>query len=639
MCGILGICSSAAPVSRDALLAGMRALRHRGPDGSGDWMSPDGRLGLAHTRLSVIDAESGGQPITNEDGRIRVIVNGELYDFEATRRNLERRGHRFRTRSDAEIVVHLYEEYGTACLDHLRGEFAFVLWDSARDMLFAARDRFGIKPLFYATPGPNLYLSSEVKALFAAGVPAAWNREAVFRALFACVSADETLFDGVRQIPPGHFLAVTGNGILMRRYWDAEYPVVADPRGAAPHPAEFIPRVRLLLEEAVRLRMRADVPVGCLLSGGLDSSTVLGLATRYAAYSMAAFTISFDDAAYDEREHAREAAAFSGAEFTVVSASRKRLADHFEESVYQGEILQYNAHGTARFLLSKAVSGSGYKSVLAGEGADELFAGYGFCRPAVLGEHESGSVRGRARSLWRLVRPASPVQQAIAETSPWLAGITRVMSLPDAVLTALAQRTRMMRSLLTADFAAQQRGHDPYRALFEALDAGAKLRKREPARQLIYLWLKTLFPGYVLAADRADMAHGVEVRLPFLDHVLFEYLRTVPVRTLAYGGEIKHLLREVAAPFIAPATRHRLKKPLMAPPFGHNASDPLLVVIQDLLRSSHAKDQPFLDCGALLRALDELRRPRQPGQASLDPLLIMAATLCVLSERYRVRAA
>jgi asparagine synthase (glutamine-hydrolysing) len=639
MCGVFGILSFDAPVSQEALRAGMQALRHRGPDGERQWLAPDGRVGLAHTRLSIIDLTTGAQPIASEDGRVRVVVNGELYGFEVIRAALERKGHRFSTQSDAEIVVHLYEEYGTSCLDHLRGEFAFVLWDQARHRLFAARDRFGIKPLFYARTNDGLHLASEAKALFASGVPAVWNEEVVFQAAFACLNPAESLFRGVQQVPPGHYLTATGTAVDLHRYWDADYPAAPSAGAHAPHPRECVDRVRALIDEAVRLRMRADVRVGCLLSGGLDSSAVLGMAARYAAGPMAAFTITFDDPDYDESSAAREAAAFSGADLTEVPATRARLAERFEDSVYHGEILQYNAHGTARFLLSRAVSQSGYKTVLAGEGADELFAGYGFSRAAVLGPRAGGALRRRLRQLWKMAQPRSPVQQSIARTSPWLERASRAIDLPDELLTSLAQRMTVLRSVLASDFADRQRRRDPYRDLYESLNPAPRLRGREPAKQLIYLWLKTVFPGYVLTADRADMAHGVEVRLPFLDHILFDHLRTIPVATLAHGGEIKHLLREAASPFLAPATRHRLKKPLMAPPFSEQPGHPLLGVVQDLLRSQRARAQPFFDVDALLRTLDARVAHGGKGQASLDPLLMMTASLCVLGERLRISSA
>ena len=637
MCGIVGIRSRTQPVSAAALLAAACALYHRGPDGRGHWLSPDRRAGLAHTRLSIIDHITGDQPIANEDQTIHVVVNGELYGFEAIRCSLEKRGHRFRTRSDAEIVLHLYEEYGTACLKHLRGEFAFVLWDDNNKTLFAARDRFGIKPLFYAEHGDALYLASEAKALFSAGVPAAWDEESVFQVLFACVAQDRSLFRGVNQVPPGHFLVASDRGVSLERYWDADYPVAPKASSRNADPRESLVEVRRLLEESVRLRMRADVPVGCLLSGGLDSSVALGIASTQGARPMEAFTIGFDHPDYDESAFARCSAEFAGANLNVVSAADAVLAEHFVESVGQGEIMQYNAHGTARYILSSAVRRAGYKSVLAGEGADELFAGYGFCRPAVLAQQNgAGHLRTRMRMAWRLVRPASLQQTVIGQSSRWLARAIRMTELPPPVIASLADRMEVLRSVMAPGFAGRHQQRDPYRSLYDSLGAGEKIRGREPAKQLIYLWLKTIFPGYILAADRADMAHSVEVRLPFLDHILFEYVRNIPVTTLGYGGQNKFVLREAAAPFLAEPIRHRPKKPLMAPPFTLRKGSRLFGVIQDVLRSRAMLDVPFFAPGAVTLLADDVHRGNGDGRASLDPLFIMAASLCVMQERYRL---
>jgi len=277
MCGIVACFSRREPVSEAALARATHSLYHRGPDGRRHWMSADGAVGLGHARLSIIDLTPGEQPIPSEDGRTRIVVNGEFYGYEAIQRELEARGHRLRTRSDSEIALHLWEDYGAQCLHHLRGEFAIVLWDEARRTIFAARDRFGIKPLVYAWHQDTLYFASEVKALFAAGVPARWDEESVYNAVAFGEHQVRTLFDGVHQIPPGHYLIATDRHVQVTRYWDFDYPP-AGQAGAGRSDADHIAEFRHELEESVRIRLRADVPVGVYLSGGLDSCAVLGLA-------------------------------------------------------------------------------------------------------------------------------------------------------------------------------------------------------------------------------------------------------------------------------------------------------------------------------------------------------------------------
>src|SRR6516162_3077837 len=291
MCGIVTVFSNDAPVSADLLARATRALHHRGPDGQRQWIAPHHRVGLGHARLSIIDLTTGDQPIANEDEQLHIVVNGEFYDFERQRRDLEKRGHLFQTRSDSEVALHWYEEFGAHCVQQLRGEFAFVLWDEANQSLFAARDRFGIKPLYYAVHDGTLYLASEIKALFVAGVPARWDDESFYQAATGLTMPDRTLFDGVYQVPPGHYLTATTNGMRILRYWEFYYPP-ADELGADKRDeSAFVEEFASVFEEAVRLRLRADVPVGCYLSGGLDSCATLGFASRNSSSPVQAFTL------------------------------------------------------------------------------------------------------------------------------------------------------------------------------------------------------------------------------------------------------------------------------------------------------------------------------------------------------------
>jgi asparagine synthase (glutamine-hydrolysing) len=329
MCGITAFFSSDKRISVERLKRATHSLHHRGPDSQGAWLSPNQRVGLGHARRSIIDLTTGDQPIANEDERIHIVVNGEFYDFEHQRRELERRGHLFRTRSDSEIALHLYEEFGAHCVQQLRGEFAFVLWDEANQTLFAARDRFGIKPLYYAIHDHTLYLASEIKALFAAGLPARWDHECFYQGATGPPMSDRTLFDGVHQVPPGHYLTATTNGMRILRYWEFYYPP-ADELGAGTRDeSAFVEEFAAVFEEAVRLRMRADVPVGCYLSGGLDSCAVLGFAARLSSSPIQAFTLTFDRAAYDEGDIAREMAARAGANFHPIPIKQSDIADNF----------------------------------------------------------------------------------------------------------------------------------------------------------------------------------------------------------------------------------------------------------------------------------------------------------------------
>ena len=631
MCGIVAVVSRGEPFSEQALVRATQRLLHRGPDEQHHWMAAGGRAGLGHTRLSIIDLSTGAQPIANEDESLRIVVNGEFYDFERIRSELERRGHRFRTRTDSEIALHLYEEKGIDCLDDLRGEFAFVLWDEKNDTLFAARDRFGIKPLFHARVGDALVVSSEVKALFAAGAPAAWDSESVFHNIFLGQHEDRTLFDGIRQVPAGHYLLSTRDSMRVGRYWDVDYPR-ADAASDLGTQTACVERVQTLIEESVRLRMRADVPVGCYVSGGIDSSAVLGMAASHAGRGVAAFTIAFDHPDFDESASACRSAAHAGADFHPIRVTEADFAACFADAVWQGETIQYNAHGPARYLLSKAVQQAGYKVVMAGEGADELFAGYAFARTALLSSGNGGMQW--PRRLFRLMRARTAPERAVASTSPSLERACRVIGVPSDLMTSLGEKLGLLRSIMAPCFAASFRDRDPFREFMAQFDVRRSLAGREPVKQLLYLWLKSLFVNYVLAGERLDMAHAVEVRLPFLDHKLFELTRAIPAAVLAQGGGRKQLLREAMKSYVTDEVYRGEKQPFFGPPSTLRVGNPLYTFVQDLLRSDTFRSVPFFDRLAVIALLDRLPRMDDTSRSALDPIVLMLASLTILNERY-----
>src|SRR5262249_44296203 len=494
--------SAREPIRADALERATRRLAHRGPDGQRTWLAGDRRVGLGHARLSIIDLATGDQPIAGEDEALRIVVNGEFYDFERTQRDLEGRGHRLRTRSDSEIALHLYEDFGTACLSHLRGEFAFALWDGPNDTLFAARDRFGIKPLYYAVHRGTMYLASEIKALLAAGIPAVWDRAAFFQANhFLGTPHDRTLFEGIHPVPPGHYLLASSGQVRLIRYWDFDSPPAAAPRPARPD-AEYAERFRHALDEAVRLRLRADVPVGCYLSGGLDSCAVLGLAATHRTEPIRAFTLTFDRADYDEGPIARAMAAYAGADFQPIPIRQADLASRLADAAWQAETLCFNAHGVAKYLLSRAVRDAGYKVVLTGEGSDEILAGYAHFRRDLLLQGARGQDPGAVQQLLEQLQANNPVSRGLllpdGEVPP-LASVRRALGFVPSWLEAFATTEARLHALFAPDFAAEFAGRDPYRAFLNGLDVAGQLAGRAPVNQSLYLWSKAALPSYILA--------------------------------------------------------------------------------------------------------------------------------------------
>ena len=641
MCGIVAAFSRREPVAVESLKRATQSLYHRGPDGQRHWISDDRRVGLGHARLSIIDLATGDQPMANEDGRIRIVVNGEFYGYEDIRQELERGGHRLRTRSDSEIALHLYEDVGVQCLHRLRGEFAFVLWDSVNRTVFAARDRFGIKPLFYAWHNNTLYFASEVKALFAAGVPARWDEESVYHSVEFGGHQTRTLFDGVFQVPPGHYALATDKHFQLHRYWDFDYPRM----GSLPvrSDEEYVAEFRQALEEAVRIRLRADVPVGCYLSGGLDSCAALGLAAKHHADPIRAFTLTFDRAEYDEEKEAREMAAKAGAVFFPIPMRQDDLADNFAAATLQSETLCINAHGVAKYMLSRAVRDAGYKVVLTGEGSDEILGGYAHFRRDVLMYNREGQdpevIAGLLRDLERL----NPVSRGLllphGEPLP-LDGVKRMLGFVPSWIETFSARSAKLRDLMSAELLENYGGRRGYLPLLSDLDVHRQLNGRDPLNQSLYLWSKTLLPNYLLAilGDRMEMGHSIEGRVPFLDHHLVEVIRSQPVTMKIRGMTEKFVLREAVRDVISDTVYRRQKHPFLSPPATLNPQERLSTFMQDTLRGPTMASIPYFDQKKVVGLLDSLGTMDEGAQVANDQVLMHLVSACVLQEGFGLAA-
>jgi asparagine synthase (glutamine-hydrolysing) len=631
---------SDARFSAEDLRRGTKALFHRGPDAHNQWISKDGRVGLGHTRLSIIDLAGGDQPIANEDHSAHIVVNGEVYDFERIQRELTEAGHRLRTKSDSEVILHLYEDLGVQCLEELRGEYAFVVWDQRNQTLFAARDRFGIKPLYYAVHRDVLYLASEVKALFAAGVPGVWDDESAFNMTNFVVhsgSATRTLFKGIYQVPAAHYLIATKNSLQVRRYWDIDYPDASGIRASSRDEREWEERLHGVLSEAVRLRMRADVPVGCYLSGGLDSCATLGMATKFTP-KIRAFTLSFDHKDYDERSVAEEMANFAGADFHPIDVTQDSLVRAFEDAVHHSETLFFNAHGVAKFLLSKHVRDAGYKVVLTGEGADEVFAGYAHYRRDMLLYNSQGEdpewIQSELRELHAANRVSAgtslPHGQALN-----LESVRRVLGFVPSWFVAFGSIGMNLQGLLAQDFKARHSG-DPYRYLLSNIDVRNQLRGRDAVTQSLYLWAALPLQSYILnvLGDRMEMAHSIEGRVPFLDHKVVELVRDMPTTQKIRGRAEKYVLREAAKRYITPTVYQRHKHPFRVPPSMITMRGPMSQLINDTLRGTAFGDLPFFDQSKVIAMLDRIPKMDTVERVALDAVLMVLMSASVLQQRF-----
>jgi asparagine synthase (glutamine-hydrolysing) len=629
-------------MSESVLHQTTQSLYHRGPDGQRHWMAQDSRVGLGHARLCIIDLTTGDQPIPSEDGRTIIVVNGEFYGYEEIQRELESSGHRLRTRSDSEIALHLYEDFGTQCLHRLRGEFAFVLWDATNRTIFAARDRFGIKPLFYAFHKETLYLASEVKALFAAGVPARWDAESVYHSVEFGGHQMRTLYDGVFQVPPGHYLIATDKHIQLHQYWDFDYPK-ANGHVRQCSDADYAAEFRHALDEAVRIRLRADVPVGCYLSGGLDSCAVLGLAAKHHPGSIRAFTLTFDRAEYDEGEIAREMAAKAGAQFSPIPIKQDDLADHFADAISQSETFCFNAHGVAKYLLSRAVRDAGYKVVLTGEGSDEILGGYPHFRRDMILHNAQGQDPDVVAALLQQLDNNNPVSRGLllpdGEAGP-LERVKNLLGFVPSWIEAFSARSLKMRALLSGHFLERFGDREGFQPFFGGIDVRGQLSGRDPLHQSLYLWAKTGLPSYILTmlGDRMEMAHSVEGRVPFLDHHLVEVIRSQPVNQKIRGMTEKYVLREAARDVITDAVYRRQKHPFLSPPATLDPDKRLSVFVQDTLRGSALSSIPFFDQRKVVNLLDSLNTMDEGARVANDQVLMTVVSACVLHERFQLSA-
>jgi asparagine synthase (glutamine-hydrolysing) len=635
MCGIFSLWSRSAPVNKIQFGKSLDTLTHRGPDGCGTWFSADGHVALGHRRLSIIDLATGAQPLANEDNSIHLAMNGELYDFAAIRTGLEQKGHYFATHSDSEIALHLYEEYGLDFFSHLRGEFSFILYDGRQKRLVAARDRFGIKPLCYAQDKEgNVYIASEAKAIIAAGYPAAWDRYSFFHACnVQYVPPDRTLFKGIHQVPPGHVLVYDGRDIVIKKYWDLNYPEL--PEKNSYKQEDYIRQFQNGFSEAVRLRLQADVSVCCHLSGGLDSSAVAAMAMKHAGKPLDCFTVSFSQEGYDEEPIAREMAEKMGAPLHVVSVSQDDLVHVISDAVYYSEGLAINGHLAGKYLLNKAIRAAGFKVALTGEGSDEILAGYPHLREDLLQHGADADAAGKLAQLYQSNDKLAGVFLAQGDTLS-VAAVEQAMGFVPAFLRAKASLGLRVCSVLSDEFLNEFDNTDIYADVINGFDVPGQLRNRHVVDQSLYLWTKLTLANYILRTlgDGCEMAHAVEGRVPFLDHHLFELARSLPLDMKIRDMVEKYVLREAVRPLVTDTIYRRQKHPFIAPPVSRFSSAPLMGYIQDMLRSRDFASMPFFDQGKVLGWLDALPRQTPQEKVAAEPVLMMVLTSFLIHQGF-----
>ena len=598
MCGIAGIVRfDPREIVDEARLKRMRdVLRHRGPDGEGLWI--DGPVGLAHRRLSIVDVAGGHQPMSNEDDAIWITYNGEIYNHATLRPGLETAGHRYRTRSDTETILHLYEEEGERCVERLQGMFAFALWDRTRESLLLARDRLGIKPLYYAVTDQELLFGSEIKAILAArqGKPQL-NVTALPEFLATrFLAGEETFFEGIRKLPPGHTLTWSrAGGPRRRRYWQLPVETDSSPAGFQERSQDLAGR----LEATVRSHLMSDVPLGLFLSGGLDSTGLAALMAPMAADRILTFAVGFDDAASNELPYARLAARAVGAQHheLVVTpddflGALPRLIWHEDEPIaFPSSIALHFVSRLAR---------PHVKVVLTGEGADELFMGYAWYRLTAWNERLGGpywrmAPRGLRKGIQRAI-PRLPQRLRRYAGRSFLAldpGVRAVFYenfavFPDALRRSLLLDQGLMDSV------------DPYQEQMRVFEdtPGSTVHRMSHAD------LQTYLVELLMKQDQMSMAASIESRVPFLDHELVEHVVRTPDRFKVRGLTTKAVLREALRDRVPREILHRRKLGFPVP-FGRWAREQFAASIRSTIVGPRALARGLFEGSALKRLVAE----------------------------------
>jgi asparagine synthase (glutamine-hydrolysing) len=607
MCGIAGMFDRKArrAVAETDLRQMLALLRHRGPDEFGILL--DREAGLGNARLSIIDLSGGSQPIANEDESLWIVFNGEIFNYVELRPELEARGHRFRTSSDTEVILHLYEEYGPACLEKMNGQFAIAIWDRHRRRLFLARDRLGIRPLFYThTDDGALLFASEIKSILSdRRVRAEIDPQAVdqiFR--FWAPLTPGTVFRGIRELPPGHFLVADADAVRVAPYWRNQFPPEPPPPGRAATNGEIqetIEQFRALLIDACQIRLRADVPVGAYLSGGLDSSTIAAVVRRHTANRLVTFSIAFTDQQFDESRFQQEMAADLGTDHHVVCATHADIGRVFPDVVWHTEVPILRTAPAPMFLLSRLVRQTGFKVVLTGEGADEFLAGYDIFKEAKVRRFWAEQPRSKFRPLLfkRLYPDISGLSQSnLAYLAAFFGeGLEEV----DSPLYSHAVRWRNSRR--TRRFLSDHVLAAATEPQFDHVTASlpADFNRWSPLARAQYLEITIFLSQYLLSSqgDRMGMAHSIEGRFPFLDVRLVEFCNRLDARLKLRGLREKWLLKQAARPWLPETIRRRPKRPYRAPVHKSFFNDATPDYVRELLSPPAVRETGLFKTGPI----------------------------------------
>ena len=598
MCGIAGLVASDGLEPQDSVRAvAMRdVIAHRGPDDAGLFV--DGQAALGHRRLSIVDLAAGHQPLANETGQVWIVFNGEVYNHADVRPELEAAGHHYKTRSDTETLVHAYEQWGDACVEHFRGMFAFAIWDAPRRRLLLARDRLGVKPLYYARVGNRLLFASEIKAILASGLIRPEANDAALPELLGTryLSGSETLFKGIHRLAPGHTLVFEDGRITIRQYWDI--PVgVRNAEVERLSEADAVHRFRELLEEAVRIRLMADVPLGMFLSGGLDSSAIAALMAGMIDRPLQTFSVAFKQRAFSELDYARQVSNAIGAEAHEIVIDDQDFFGALPRLIWHEDEPVAHPSSVPLYFVSD-LAAKHVKVVLTGEGSDELLAGYGKYPRALVNWRAGGAYSAVPEALRGFISnsvlPQLPGKLARYARRSFLA----MPHTPEAMFfdnfaSIGLKRQSVLLSAAVAAGATDERAYGPSRAYFDRPNG-----KSTTLDRLLYTDMKTYLVELLMKQDQMSMAASLESRVPFLDHRLVEFASALPARLKLRGFKTKWILRE-AVREILPREILTRKKMGFPVPFGVWMRNGWQGVARDVLLDRRTRERGIIEPGAV----------------------------------------
>ncbi len=603
MCGIGGVLGKGGrplPMAQRSVEVMNRLLAHRGPDGEGSWIATAGNVAFAHRRLSIIDIVTGAQPMHDDAGNT-ITYNGEIYNYIELRNELGRQS--FRTTSDTEVILAAYRKWGTDCVTHLRGMFAFAIWDEREQRLFCARDRFGIKPLYFSEVGETFVFASEVKALLPFLSDVSTDLEALkdYLAFQFCMGG-KTLFSGVRELPPGHFLTIRNGTLDIRRYWEVYYNIDFD------HTAGYFEeRLAELVQDSVTLHLRSDVPIGAYVSGGMDSGVVASLAAKYAD-GMMGFTGKFGEGPeYDESHYARAVAEHSQFPIHELEITSADFIANIRNVIYH---LDYPVAGPGSFpqYMVSELAAKHRKVVLGGQGGDEVFGGYTRYLIAYFEQCIKSAIEGTMNNGNFVVTYQSIIPNLVALKNYrpllqefWRDGLFEPM---DKRYFRLINRAPHLGEEIRWDLLGDYSPFDTFQDQFH----GSNVGKESYFDQMTHFDFKTLLPALLQVEDRVSMAHGLESRVPLLDHAVVEFAATIPADVKFKEGEMKHVFKRAFRNVVPKVVAERTDKMGFPTPLNEWIKGDAREFVFDLFSTDAARGRELIDNSAVLRKTEESSR-------------------------------